>query len=376
MTTMTYQNIPIVMYHDISLVENPWCVTPENFTQHMQFLKENGYTTITLDELHNGIAANKQTEEKLIVITFDDARQGVWKHAFPLLRELGFTATVYIVPTWVDGKNVPPLENYSNFMTWGQLEQLHNAGWTIGSHSYSHQDLVKTSHLSGELEHADRRIKELLGVDVRHFSYPYGIFSAKVVEAVTKRYTTAVSIQKGFAKIPGTFSRQWILHATSLSHFRSLLKKPTLSLCMIVKNEQDCLARCLNSAKNVVDEIIIGDTGSTDTTKEIAMQFTKKVIDVPWQNDFSVARNEVLKHATSDWILILDADEILDTQASDVIEQAVHETQISGFNLLTKNYTNDTALQGYQPGDPAKRYTGWIPSLKVRLFRKARYMRW
>ncbi|CAM2934718.1 glycosyltransferase family 2 protein [Paenibacillus sediminis] len=82
-----------------------------------------------------------------------------------------------------------------------------------------------------------------------------------------------------------------------------------ISLCMIVKNEEKVLARCLESVSTLVDEIVIVDTGSTDRTKEIAMYHTDKVYDFKWSNDFSAARNESLKHATGKWILVLDADE-------------------------------------------------------------------
>ena len=85
----------------------------------------------------------------------------------------------------------------------------------------------------------------------------------------------------------------------------------TISLCMIVKNEEKLLARCLNSVKHLVDEIIIIDTGSTDKTKDIAYTFTDKVYDFNWINDFSAARNFAFSKATKDYQLWLDADDIL-----------------------------------------------------------------
>ena len=90
-----------------------------------------------------------------------------------------------------------------------------------------------------------------------------------------------------------------------------------LSLCMIVKNEQEDLPKCLEAVKKFVDEIIIMDTGSTDKTKEVAKKFTKNVFDFKWKNDFAAARNESLKHATGDWILCLDADEVISPAVCD-----------------------------------------------------------
>ncbi len=85
----------------------------------------------------------------------------------------------------------------------------------------------------------------------------------------------------------------------------------TISLCMIVKNEEKVLARCLESVKDIVDEIIIVDTGSTDKTKEIAYRYTQNVYDFEWIHDFSAARNYSFSKATKDYQMWLDADDII-----------------------------------------------------------------
>lgn len=84
-----------------------------------------------------------------------------------------------------------------------------------------------------------------------------------------------------------------------------------ISLCMIVKNEENNISKCLNSIKDYVDEIIITDTGSTDSTKEIAKNFTDKIFDYNWDNDFAKARNFSISKAKNDWVLVLDADEVV-----------------------------------------------------------------
>lgn len=85
----------------------------------------------------------------------------------------------------------------------------------------------------------------------------------------------------------------------------------TISLCLIVKNEEKVLENCLNSVKDIVDEIIIVDTGSTDNTKIIAEKYNAKIYDFKWCNDFSKARNYSFSLATKDYIFWLDADDIL-----------------------------------------------------------------
>ena len=88
----------------------------------------------------------------------------------------------------------------------------------------------------------------------------------------------------------------------------------TISLCMIVKNEEAVLARCLDSIADLMDEIIIVDTGSTDKTKEIAARYTDKIYDFEWIQDFSAARNYSFSKATMDYIYVADADEVIDEE--------------------------------------------------------------
>lgn len=85
----------------------------------------------------------------------------------------------------------------------------------------------------------------------------------------------------------------------------------TISLCMIVKDEEAVLGRCLASVKSIVDEIVIVDTGSVDRTKEVAGGFTSKVYDFSWIDDFSAARNFSFSKATMDYIMWLDADDVV-----------------------------------------------------------------
>ncbi|NTU21786.1 glycosyltransferase family 2 protein [Brevibacillus sp. HB1.2] len=95
------------------------------------------------------------------------------------------------------------------------------------------------------------------------------------------------------------------------------------SLVMIVKNEESKIERCILSAKEVVDEIILVDTGSTDNTKQIAIECGAKVYDFTWTGSFADARNYSLQQATGDWILVLDADEYLAPGSADAIKEFI-----------------------------------------------------
>ncbi|MCI1958912.1 MAG: glycosyltransferase family 2 protein [Clostridia bacterium] len=88
----------------------------------------------------------------------------------------------------------------------------------------------------------------------------------------------------------------------------------TISACLIVKNEEKILARCLDSLKEIADELIIVDTGSDDGTKQIALSYTDKVYDFKWEDDFSSARNFSFSKSSMEYIYTADADEVIDTE--------------------------------------------------------------
>src|SRR3989338_181326 len=115
---------------------------------------------------------------------------------------------------------------------------------------------------------------------------------------------------------------------------------PTISLCMITKNEEQFIEQCLNSAKELVDEIIIIDTGSDDKTKEIAKRFTDKIYDFKWENDFSKARNFSLQKAAKEWVIILDADETISQTDHEKIRELVEKPENTAYFLIQRNYTN------------------------------------
>ncbi|MFB5269690.1 glycosyltransferase [Paenibacillus enshidis] len=103
----------------------------------------------------------------------------------------------------------------------------------------------------------------------------------------------------------------------------------TISLCMIVKNEEEGLDRCLSALKGVVDEYVIVDTGSTDRTKEIAAKYAQQVYDFKWIDDFAAARNYSFSKATKEFIMWLDADDVID------------ETNVARLKELKRTLTPD-----------------------------------
>ena len=151
-------------------------------------------------------------------------------------------------------------------------------------------------------------------------------------------------------------------------------KKPGVSLCMIVKDEENNLARCLASVKPIVDEMIVVDTGSTDRTRDIAEFFGARVFDFEWKGDFAEARNFSISKAEGDWILILDADEVISSKDYVKFQSIVRRRPKKpiAYSIITRNYCTLANTIGWEtePGEyPAEEAGfGWLPSVKVRLF--------
>jgi glycosyltransferase involved in cell wall biosynthesis len=127
--------------------------------------------------------------------------------------------------------------------------------------------------------------------------------------------------------------------ASDLRHPASDFEQMTLSLCMIAKNESGNIGRCLQSARNFVDEIIVVDTGSTDDTVDIARDVGATVIETEWQEDFSLARNASLDRATGDWILFLDCDEELAPGSGPDLRELIRDSRYEAYFIQVSNLT-------------------------------------
>jgi len=128
-----------------------------------------------------------------------------------------------------------------------------------------------------------------------------------------------------------------------------------LSLAMIAKNEAGFIGHCLASVQGLVDEAIVVDTGSVDATVEIARQYGATVSHFPWGDDFSAARNQSLQLCTGDWILILDADEAIDSLDHAVIRQTCQDPRAQAFRLILRNYLPSATQSTLD--EPAQRNT-------------------
>ncbi|MDE7231517.1 MAG: glycosyltransferase family 2 protein [Lachnospiraceae bacterium] len=140
----------------------------------------------------------------------------------------------------------------------------------------------------------------------------------------------------------------------------------TVSLCMIVKNEERILARCLDSLAGLMDEIIIVDTGSTDATKEIAARYTEQIYDFVWTGDFSEARNFAFSKAQMEYIYSADADEVLDEENRAAFLR-LKETLLPEIEIVQMYYANQLSHGTIYNYDK---------ELRPKLFKRNRTFRW
>ena len=147
-----------------------------------------------------------------------------------------------------------------------------------------------------------------------------------------------------------------------------------ISLCMITRDEEQFLPRCLSSVQGMVDEIVVVDTGSVDRTIGIAKSFDARIYHFEWIDDFSAARNFSLSKASEDWVFSLDADEVISERDHIHFRSLTRAAtdRHSAYAMITRNYTNDSNQVGWVANNGRYRGEeagcGWIPTEKVRLF--------
>jgi tetratricopeptide (TPR) repeat protein len=149
--------------------------------------------------------------------------------------------------------------------------------------------------------------------------------------------------------------------------------KPGISLCMIVKNEQEVITDVLENIKGLVDEMIVVDTGSADKTREYARSAGAHVFDFTWKDDFSKARNFSLTKAHHQWILVLDADEIISSKDFSKIKAVLHDTSIDAVVLQQRNYCESPDAEGWQANtgeyEESHGFAGYFDVPVIRFFR-------
>ncbi|GFP77699.1 polysaccharide deacetylase family protein [Clostridium fungisolvens] len=182
--------IPILCYHDVNPTKgNNLLLNPDKFRQQMKYLKDNGYFTLTMDELYGYLRENTAIPSKSIVLTFDDGYIGNYTYAYPVLKEFGFTATIFMISECVDK---------DSYLTSGQIKELSEYGIDIESHTTDHSDLTKLS-LSKQIDimkESKYSLEKLLNKPINYIAYPYGKLNNNAKEAAAAAgYKMAFNVQ-------------------------------------------------------------------------------------------------------------------------------------------------------------------------------------
>lgn len=147
-----------------------------------------------------------------------------------------------------------------------------------------------------------------------------------------------------------------------------------ISLCIVARNEASFIAAAIASARSVVDEVVVVDTGSTDDTPAVARGAGAHVVHEPWPGDLARAHDLPVAHARGDWILGLDADEVLDPTGARLVAELARSGPHDGYRLPVRNYTYRWQDAKWRPADPldpiARGADGYVPTHPVRLFRR------
>jgi peptidoglycan/xylan/chitin deacetylase (PgdA/CDA1 family) len=190
------ERIPVLMYHRIgepsSEADPRYCVRPADFADHMRSLAAHGYTAVPLESFFAWLGGCTSLPRGAFVLTFDDGFRGVREHAFPLLRELRWPFTVFVVSAFIGARD---------FLTESEILEMARNDVLIGSHTRTHRRLpeLSDSELAEQLALSKSELEAMLERPVEYLAYPFGALDARVVAAAQEAgYRGAFCTESGF----------------------------------------------------------------------------------------------------------------------------------------------------------------------------------
>lgn len=187
-------DVPVLNYHKVDDYNHALSILPSEFEEQIKYLYENGYHTITPDDLINHLKYGSPLPSRPILITFDDGYLDNYLNAYPVLKKYNFTATIFIVTDLV-GKD-------PRFMTWEQVREMQDSGFVFGSHTVHHVAMtsIPIEQVENELIQSRDEISRNLGNVPRYFAYPTGAYNLEIEKIVRNTgYTAAFTIRYGQA---------------------------------------------------------------------------------------------------------------------------------------------------------------------------------
>lgn len=221
--------VPVLMYHEIADTaesSSPLAVAPDVFANQLAYLRDAGFNTVTAGELAAFLADGKGAlPERPIVLTFDDGYGNFYTNGLPVIKQNGFTGTLFQTTGWV-GKDAD--EESSRMLNWRELAESEQAGIEIGAHTVRHPqlDLLPEKELREELTASKSALEDHLGHEVPGLAYPFGYSNRRVREvAVELGYVYAYAV--GNAMTTGaagkfTYPRLTVRRTTTMDEFRNM----------------------------------------------------------------------------------------------------------------------------------------------------------
>ena len=189
----TGTKVLILNYHKIDNTFISLAVRPDDFDTQMKYLSENGYHTISPDELYESLAGTGELPDNPVMITFDDGYEDNYVNAYPILKKYGFKATIFVVTSFLD-------KNKKGYMSWDQAREMDANGISIQSHTVDHKSMTDLTddQLRMELVDSKKKAEKELGHPVNYMAYPTGTYNLHIAQMVKEAgYKAAFTIKYG-----------------------------------------------------------------------------------------------------------------------------------------------------------------------------------
>jgi peptidoglycan/xylan/chitin deacetylase (PgdA/CDA1 family) len=228
MTAASLHRVPVLMYHEIAdaaVTSSPLAVAPDVFAAQLAYLREAGFNTLTAGELAAFLADGIGTlPERPLVLTFDDGYQDFHTHGVPVIKQNGFTATLFMTTGGMGDKTAEKV-----MLSWDELAEVEQAGIEVGAHTVTHPklDILPEKELREELAVSKSELEDHLGLAVPGLAYPFGYSNRRVREVARELgYAYAYSVDNAMTTDAAerfTFPRLTVQRTTGMDEFRQMV---------------------------------------------------------------------------------------------------------------------------------------------------------
>ena len=217
------RGVPVLYYHSVNeSADNEVTITPENLKTQLKYIKDEGYVTLTLNELKGYLLNNSPIPNKSIVITFDDGYMDNYYSAFPILKDFDMVATIFCITSALDG---------SYYLSKEAINEMSNYGIDIQSHTVNHPNLDKMTYDEQltELKESKKTLESITGKKIDSIAYPFGDFNDYSIQAAKDAgYTLGFTTQRGLSDRddnPLKLDRIYISSKYDMNTFKEILNK-------------------------------------------------------------------------------------------------------------------------------------------------------